>query len=484
MLLSIKNLCLGALLGWLILAAPKAAFANIPNFSGHVYFANQDNSRTSTGIPNVYVKWSDKDGVFRFTLTNSDGVYRFEEIKGAGAEDRLKRLYRTWIKPDQPEVAPIYDPPDSSLDRTSQGYTRMISIDLYGWGLSCSTNPHQFTVIKPKSWLGEFTEASTNWQITTPDALATAKVLSPTTVDNVVFVNAYNYTDNQYVADFYYKPSLIAGRTVDKNNQPIDGVTVLIHRGDNNIDKNVTTDSSGKFSLAEFVPTGVLYSVRINDTPAGYDKDHLKTTTDGWTFRVGPNTNTPLNSPSYELQQKGNNDCSGPAGSQASQTGRCNFTFNPALTPTAALTITTVPPASTPTTVACLSKPFTAADPLIQLSVNGQQLDLATTDTLGTTLTPLPGQSSFDLPIQLLYRSGACRITSLRINYRPPVISSTPTPTPVSCSDSYNRPDSCSCIDNHQCASNFCQLNSCQQKATFQTIGGDVHSNESIDVNH
>jgi hypothetical protein len=104
----------------------------------------------------------------------------------------------------------------------------------------------------------------------------------------------------------------------------IAGVTVRVLNGDG-VYRDVTTNSAGLFTNSGFIPSGWAYAVRPQGVPAGYVAP-VKTTTAGWSWNTVTSANTPVNSPSYESQKLGTNDCA------STYTGgsacRCNFKYD------------------------------------------------------------------------------------------------------------------------------------------------------------
>lgn len=126
----------------------------------------------------------------------------------------------------------------------------------------------------------------------------------------------------------------IGGKIVDAAGQPKQGVRVKVfYNIPNGVQGNEIeaspTGADGEFSVDNVLKTGYGYAVRIIVPQTGIsDLSQVKTTSSGWTFRHTNDSRSgdnPLNSQSYEFQIAGNNDCSGPAGSNPQDTLRCNF---------------------------------------------------------------------------------------------------------------------------------------------------------------
>lgn len=501
------------------LSTPKLAFANLPYFSGHVYYVNQDGAKTTQGVTNIYVEWIDASSHTRYTKTDNNGEFNFEQInEGSNVEDRIRKAHRTWIKPDQPEVAPLYDSANPDKDYRSQSYSRLYSEDLYQTAFTCSNNPHKFHVVQPKTWTGEFMEAETNWSNDDGNALTHSKVIDSSTIGEVNFNNSIEFGSvKQFIANFYYKPVLISGQVISsKDNQPVPGVKVNVYNTTNN-PRSFITDSTGRFQVAEFIGKGETYAVRIENTPEGY-KIPAKTTTLGWTKRQGaPATdpNTPLNSPSYEMQKYGEDDCAGPAlsGPDAGKVGRCNFKLDPKpIASTAASSspstagqptdgqptasgspaasagsggttpIGSFPPgASGEPTAQCINLPI--GESVASVLIDDRPLTLTNAGTFSLTLKGFAGQSNFIIPVVINYSNNACRIYNLGFKYVPPP-TSRPSPKPEDCAKSTGRPDDCACTADSQCQGGKCDPNRgsvCSTLPFIQTQGGDVHSNIKIE---
>lgn len=512
-----------------LFSTPKQALANIPDVTGHVYYANPDGSRTTRGVANIWVKWTDSEqpekfpnNSDRYAKTDINGKFVFEILvdytqnaTGENGTDAWRPEYdrqrRTWIKPDQPEVAPV-----EGGDHSAEGYVRMYGNNEEA-SFGCTKNPQIFTVIQPKNWHGRFVDAS----VSDPRG----HVVNASTLGGFDLNNGTHQDAAINSGDFYYLPSIIAGQVVDETSRPVSGVTVDIHNAQTPQQSNpAITDAEGKYQLAEFIGKDEIYAVRIDNPPSGFAP---KTTTELYSWRfINPtkldpgNSNTPLNSPSYELQKYGEDDCAGPAlaGSQVGKYGRCNFKLVPA--PIASSNPfssaspnpnasdkpggsanpnsssrpngsafpdgssnpdgSANPNASNQPTAECLSLPIIGA--VTNVSINSKALALSSATSLLLELKGFSGQSNFIFPVVINYSNGACRTSSLNFKYNPASISR-PTPKPEDCAKPTNRPDDCSCTSDSQCQGRKCDPNRgniCSTLPFIQTQGGDVHSNVQI----
>lgn len=124
-------------------------------------------------------------------------------------------------------------------------------------------------------------------------------------------------------------PVTIGGKVTSTVGTGIPNVSIQVYDDTNNKQtQTAITDSSGNWSISNFVRKEDGYAVRIpNIAPSGYIGGP-KTTTSGWNVNHCAKADTPLSSPSYECQSAGYNDCAGPDGNGTSL--RCNFAYSPA----------------------------------------------------------------------------------------------------------------------------------------------------------
>lgn len=157
--------------------------------------------------------------------------------------------------------------------------------------------------------------------------------------------------------DFKFKEKI--GGTVRNraSGGPVAGaIMTLYHNGDPTgvSTYTTTTASDGSYYFNHAVPTGHFYGVRSDVVPSGYLSPY-RTTETGWTWDNGINSDTPLNSDSYDSQRKGFADCgSVPATAPVSQQiVHCDFNLDPDLTVPTATPIppTTALPSNFPTSV-------------------------------------------------------------------------------------------------------------------------------------
>lgn len=404
----------------LFIAMPKQVLANIPNFIGHVYYANQDGSKTNRGIPGIYIQWSDDRGHRRFAKTDQNGKFNFiefaraRELAGMSPEDYVRKEHRTWIKPEEPEILELYNQSNPDQDLSSQGYVRKFSADLHETALTCSTNPQTFTIIQPKAWLGgDVVDAETDWYTEIAGTGYRSRVIRPGVVGDVVLNNGNNHPGQKFIANFWYKlPPAVGGQVTTNDNQPIPGVTVKVTKL-NGESKSVTTEIAGSFMITGFLNRDEIYHVRIENAPSGF-KLPAKTTTIGNTWQwVNPNNqndsknhDTGLNSQSYENQKFGRDDCSSApgAGPEAGQARRCNFKV--------AATFSTPPPGSAGV---CTDIPV---NNVLFKNKSEEQfpLPLTSTDSTKISLGKPEGFSTYDIYMAININE-SCKFKTLRFNF-------------------------------------------------------------------
>lgn len=345
-------------------------------------------------------------------------------------------------------------------------------------GINCGLGSHQFSAYFPTNYAlnnfpagldfrkGHFEAATPRDQLNS----VPTKILTDQNGNQYYHLDYTNNSSNNPDLDFEWIPDPfpIAGKvTRSDNGQPAGGVeVVVIHNKQNGQvgqEIKVTTDNNtGRFKI-ENVSIGDGYAVRIPDQ-ANYKNP--KTTTDNWSFNAVLNKDQPLNSPSYEQQQVGTDDCSGSDKNIPRQAGRCNFKVDAAFS---------APPVSSQPTTQCRDIPVNNVlfrDILLPLTGN---------NPISINLGPPEGLSTYIVPVAINL-DNACSYTTLQFKYISTV--TTPSsPDPILCAKATGRPDSCACTLDNQCQGQKCDQNRqvCFTEAFIRTEGGDVHSNVKIE---
>lgn len=394
-----------------------------------------------------------------------------------------------------------------------------------GCGINCGLGTHQFSAYFPSNYdlrnfpLGIDLRKGHFEAVTPADQLSaqSSKIAVLTDSAGSQYYQStqnLNNSSNNPNLDFkwVWDPLPISGVVTDNQNRPVAGVTMEIVNDQGTVRLTPVTDSSGRFT----VPSDSLlkntrrYAVRVLSVPVGYELKTRKVTTTDWSYIVTEKRDARPPDNSYEQQESGSNDCSGPDYNPVNnvhQTGRCNFKIDP-IPPTIATSATTPPtgsvsatltnpPAGGPTppvnvvfnpTCAAISTTGATANAIL---VNGTRVDFNSFASINIKLDGVVGQvKSFIIPVTVNYTNGACRAINLGINYDSraivgPAGGTIPTATPPDprlCLPATGRPNTCACTVNSQCQSNICDptSRSCISEPFIKTEGGDVHSNEEV----
>jgi hypothetical protein len=151
---------------------PETAFAASPNLEGYVLIAG-----TNAPAANIWVKWHDIDGNYRFAKTDSTGFYYFQ----------------SWFHVSDAEVdAELNTDIDTNLDGindSKMAYLLPSTAPVYKkFKFACGQNPHIFTPIRPYNWKGTFTAippydiSNSNKTITLATSYFQAVIPTPTPI--------------------------------------------------------------------------------------------------------------------------------------------------------------------------------------------------------------------------------------------------------------------------------------------------------------